>query len=142
MTEKAVVVCAQNAAQARKMIKCNALQMPVILLCVCPMRTEPAENARFAEEMYRAAQECGAELALLFSDYPAVAAAQLIYRRGARQVLVGNTSAGTSSFAETIRRLVPQVQVLERNVRGWRHSLAGGHAEGVQADGLTAVMMH
>ncbi len=114
MTEQPVVVCAQDAAQARKMIKYDELPMPVILLCVCPVRIAPAENAQFAEEMYRTAQECGAELALLFSDYPAVAAAQLIHRRRARQVLVGNASAGTSPFAETIRRLLPRVRVMER----------------------------
>ncbi len=114
MTEQPMVVCARNAAQARKIIKYNESQIPLILLCVCPVRTEPAENARFAEEMYRTAQECGVELALLFSDYPAVAAAQMIYRRGVKQVLVGKASTGTSPFAETIRRLLPRVQVVER----------------------------
>jgi hypothetical protein len=114
MNEEPMVVCAQNAAQARKMMKYEEWRMSVILLCVCPVRIAPVENARFAEEMYRTAQGYGAELALLFSDYPAVAAAQLIHRRGVRQVLVDHAADGTSPFAETIRRLLPRVKVVER----------------------------
>ncbi len=113
MTQRPDVVCVRDAAHARFMLK-NYEGEPVILLCVRPEQGEATEQARCAEELYRTAQSCGAELALLFSDAPSLAAAQLIHRRKARQVWVGTSTAGTSPFAETIRRLVPQVQVKER----------------------------
>ncbi|MBQ9082072.1 MAG: hypothetical protein IJY28_01070 [Clostridia bacterium] len=113
MIQRPDIVCARDAAHAQAMLKNHETGAHVILLCVRPEQAEATEQARFAEEIYRTAQSCGAELALLFSDVPSLAAAQLIHHRRAKQVWVGKSSAGTSPFTETIRRLVPQVSVVE-----------------------------
>lgn len=111
MNNRPCIFCARDAEHARRLMEAaDPAEGPAIVLCVRPTCTDPAENARFAEEIYRTARAHQAEMALLFSDYPAMAAAQFIRRRGAGQVVLGMPQGSGEEFITAVRRQLPRVK--------------------------------
>lgn len=113
MKQRPCIVCARDADHARRLMAEAEDGRPLILLSVRPVHNHPVENAMFVEEMYRAAQEHQAEAALLFSDYPALAAAQFVRQREAGQVILGKPRHAGADFVRAIRHQLPRVRVTD-----------------------------